>query len=117
MSTPRDQHHPHIMDHSQHAPNTAAMGPPAVHYPQSAPTVSFTDGESSIQERDDNDDGASVVVAPTKSKRGSANNEIEMRSLFHQNKSRTLHEVAAELHGDERGAQSERARQIFAMIW
>jgi regulatory factor X, other len=42
---------------------------------------------------------------------------MEMRQLFHTNKHRTLPEVARELHGNERGPQSERARQVFAMLW
>ena len=33
------------------------------------------------------------------------------------NQSRTLQDVAVELHGNERGPNSERTRQVFAMLW
>lgn len=52
-----------------------------------------------------------------KASKSSAANELEMRQLFQSNKHRTLPEVATELHGNERGPQSERQRQVFAMLW
>src|SRR5208282_4529763 len=55
--------------------------------------------------------------AARKGPKSSAANEMEMRQLFHTNKHRTLPEVARELHGNERGPQSERTRQVFAMLW
>ncbi|GJC82200.1 transcriptional regulator RFX1 [Colletotrichum liriopes] len=51
------------------------------------------------------------------SARSSANNELEMRHLFNANKHRGLQDVASELHGNERGPNSERTRQVFAMLW
>jgi regulatory factor X, other len=42
---------------------------------------------------------------------------LEMRQLFHTNKHRSLQDISAELHGNERGPNSERNRQMFAMIW
>ncbi len=70
-------------------------------------------------DRDGNDDGDSVAGAHGASKpsRSSANNELEMRQLFHANRHRNLQEVATELHGNERGPNSERTRQVFAMLW
>ncbi|KAI1414600.1 RFX DNA-binding domain-containing protein [Hypoxylon sp. FL1857] len=96
-----------------------------LHHAVSAETfnasASFTDGESQMMDRDDVDEGDSLaVVAPTGSRnsnRTSANNELEMRQLFQANRHRTLPDVARELHGNERGPHSERARQIFAMLW
>lgn len=55
--------------------------------------------------------------ATRKVPKSSAANEMEMRQLFQSNKHRTLPEVARELHGNERGPQSERTRQVFAMLW
>ncbi|KAI0380777.1 RFX DNA-binding domain-containing protein [Hypomontagnella monticulosa] len=83
--------------------------------------ASFTDGDSQMMDRDEGDEVDSLAGRPAGSKppsgRTSANNEIEMRVLFHSNKDRTLADVAKELHGNERGPNSERARQIFAMLW
>ncbi|KAL2197597.1 hypothetical protein P885DRAFT_68719 [Corynascus similis CBS 632.67] len=84
-----------------------------------AGNTSFAD-DSQMLERDGNDDGDSFhgLTAPTKSgARSNANNEIEMRQLFHSNKHRTLEDVAQELLGNDRGPNSERARQVFAMLW
>jgi regulatory factor X, other len=83
--------------------------------------ASFTDQDSQMLDRDDNDDGDSFAGLPTNSKpssnRTSANNELEMRQLFHSSRHRKLEEVARELHGNERGPNSERTRQVFAMLW
>ncbi|KAK4156471.1 hypothetical protein C8A00DRAFT_12588 [Chaetomidium leptoderma] len=84
-----------------------------------AGNTSFAD-DSQMLDRDVNDDGDSFngLPAPTKSgARSNANNELEMRQLFHHNKERTLEEVAHELLGNDRGPNSERARQVFAMLW
>ncbi|KAI6081215.1 RFX DNA-binding domain-containing protein [Hypoxylon rubiginosum] len=84
--------------------------------------ASFTDADSQMMDQDEADE-AEPVVAPraTGSKSGSgkigANNELEMRQLFQANKDRTLVDVAKELHGNERGPNSERTRQVFAMLW
>jgi len=80
---------------------------------------SFLEPDSQLLDRDINDDGDSVVGAQgaSKASRSSANNELEMRQLFQSSKHRKLQEVAAELHGNERGPNSERTRQVFAMLW
>jgi regulatory factor X len=81
--------------------------------------MSFAD-DSQMLDRDGNDDGDSFNGLPRPVKAGSrsnANNEMEMRQLFHANKHRTLQDVAQELIGNERGPNSERARQVFAMLW
>ncbi|GAB1314360.1 RFX DNA-binding domain-containing protein [Madurella fahalii] len=80
---------------------------------------SFAD-DSQMMDRDGNGDGDSFHGVPAPAKPGSrsnANNEMEMRQLFHSNKHRTLQDVAEELHGNERGPNSERTRQVFAMLW
>ncbi|KAI1328850.1 RFX DNA-binding domain-containing protein [Xylariaceae sp. FL0255] len=87
-----------------------------------ATNASFiTDSDSQIMDRDDIDEADQLVPAPVgqkpSSSRTSANNELEMRQLFHSNRHRRLEEVAKELHGNERGPNSERARQVFAMLW
>ncbi|EOO02983.1 putative rfx dna-binding domain-containing protein [Phaeoacremonium minimum UCRPA7] len=92
---------------------------------QSLPTDSFSannsfvDQDSQMMDRDGNEDGDSVlgVGGPSKASRSSANNEVEMRHLFRQNQHRSLVDVAEELHGNERGPNSERTRQVFAMLW
>ncbi|EPE09728.1 rfx dna-binding domain-containing protein [Ophiostoma piceae UAMH 11346] len=75
-----------------------------------------------VLDRDANDEGDSSLavglpVNAPKPPRSSANNELEMRQLFTANKCRSLQDVAEELHGNERGPNSERTRQVFAMLW
>ncbi|KAF3348281.1 Leptomycin B resistance protein pmd1 [Verticillium dahliae VDG2] len=81
---------------------------------------SFTE-DSQMLDRDDNDEGDSLAgalgMAKSTSAKSSANNELEMRHLFGANRHRKLQEVAQELHGNERGPNSERTRQVFAMLW
>jgi regulatory factor X len=85
-------------------------------------SANYAEGDSQMLEgrSDEQDDVDSQVGAggPTKkSSKSSAANELEMRQLFQTNKHRSLPEVAMELHGNERGPQSERQRQVFAMLW
>jgi len=84
-----------------------------------AGNTSFAD-DSQMMDRDGNDDADSFAGVPTNAKPGSrtsANNEMEMRLLFNSNKHRNIQDVAEELHGNERGPNSERTRQVFAMLW
>jgi regulatory factor X, other len=84
--------------------------------------ASFTDVDSQMMDRDDPDE-SDAVEAPRRtsqksaSNRTSANNELEMRQLYQASRHRKLEEVAKELHGNERGPNSERSRQVFAMLW
>lgn len=79
----------------------------------------FTADDSHVADLDDMDDDASTAMAGggRKSRNSSANNDGEMRQLFQMNRHRSITEVATELHGNERGPNSERARQIIAMLW
>lgn len=83
--------------------------------------ASFAEGDTSMMDREDNIEGDSVnnELGPPRSGslRSSANNELEMRQLFSANRHRGLQDVAGELHGNERGPNSERTRQVFAMLW
>ena len=85
--------------------------------------ASFGDLDSQmVLDRDANDEGDSSLsvglpINAPKPPRSSANNELEMRQLFTANKCRSLQDVAEELHGNERGPNSERTRQVFAMLW
>ena len=83
--------------------------------------TSFAEDDSPILEgrSDEQDDVDSVNGngGQKKTGRSSAANEVEMRQLLASNKHRTLPDVAKELHGNERGPNSERTRQIFAMLW
>lgn len=72
------------------------------------------EGRSDEQDEVDSLAGINGTKKPSKS---SAANEMEMRALFQTNKHRSLPDVASELHGNERGPQSERTRQVFAMLW
>ncbi|OIW29595.1 hypothetical protein CONLIGDRAFT_575352 [Coniochaeta ligniaria NRRL 30616] len=79
---------------------------------------SFAD-DSQMLDRE-GDEGDSFAGAPGNGKpvnKSSANNEFEMRQLFTAHKHRSLQDVAEELHGNERGPNSERTRQVFAMLW
>ncbi|WZH45146.1 Cephalosporin C regulator [Fusarium acuminatum] len=127
---------PHLQGASEYAMDasmSAPMGHPMPyqqrHHMQRHPlpaeqynnNASFTEGDSQMMERDENDEGDSVPNMPGPAKpastRSSANNEMEMRQLFGINRHRSLQDVAGELHGNERGPNSERTRQVFAMLW
>lgn len=91
---------------------------------QSMPADNFVtnygEGDSHIMEgrSDEQDEVDSLAGGPAKkASKSSAANELEMRQLFQANKHRSLPDVATELHGNERGPQSERQRQVFAMLW
>lgn len=85
----------------------------------SLPNQSFTEDSQMLDhEHEDGDSMAgSLPVPKTTAAKSSANNELEMRHLFAVNKHRGLQDVAHELHGNERGPNSERTRQVFAMLW
>ena len=52
-----------------------------------------------------------------KSSATSLQNDLELRKLFRQNEGKSLQDIATQLQGNERGPQSEKTRQIFAMLW
>lgn len=82
--------------------------------------TSFVEDDSPMLEDigNEQDDVESLANGATKKPaKSSAANELEMRQLFQTNKHRTLPDVARELFGNERGPQSERIRQVFAMLW
>ncbi|PQE16629.1 cephalosporin c regulator 1 protein [Rutstroemia sp. NJR-2017a BBW] len=93
---------------------------------QSIPMDNFApaygDGDSQVlegrsDEQDDADSLGGANGATKKPSKSSAANELEMRQLFQSNKHRSLQDVASELLQNERGPQSERQRQVFAMLW
>lgn len=106
-------HHASGLAHQHALPGDTSFGADA----------SFGDLDSQMElTRDGNEDGDSSLTAglpasAPKPSRSSANNELEMRQLFTANKARSLQDVAEELHGNERGPNSERTRQVFAMLW
>lgn len=84
-----------------------------------AGNTSFVE-DSQMLDHDGNNDHGPYVGMSSQSKggsRSSANNEVEMRQLYIANRHRDLQDVAEELHGNERGPNSERTRQVFAMLW
>jgi regulatory factor X len=90
--------------------------------PADAYSIGYNEGDSQLiegrsDEQDEVDSAAGASGPAKKASKTSAANELEMRQLFQTNKHRSLPEVASELHGNERGPQSERQRQVFAMLW
>ncbi|KAH7033430.1 putative cephalosporin C regulator 1 [Microdochium trichocladiopsis] len=132
MLRPTSQMQAHAQSFSMDTSMQSSMGPGAS-FPQHGlshgmPADSFATANASFTEpdsqmMDDNDEGDSFAGLPSSTKgagassRTSANNELEMRQLFQSSKHRNLQEVAKELHGNERGPNSERTRQVFAMLW
>ncbi|RDW70133.1 hypothetical protein BP5796_08530 [Coleophoma crateriformis] len=96
--------------------------PENVHHPLPAEGygASFGEGDSHLIDRsDEQEDADSLAGAAGPSKKvskASAQNELEMKQLFQSNKHRSLPEVATELHGNERGPQSERQRQVISQV-
>ncbi|KAL2760593.1 hypothetical protein ACRALDRAFT_1038460 [Sodiomyces alcalophilus JCM 7366] len=112
---------PAVNGHMNHSVSFHQQSMPSHSQPSdSMVTNSFTE-DSQMLEREDVDDRDSMASGPTVVKstapKSSANNELEMRHLFNANKHRDLQDVAKELHGNERGPNSERTRQVFAMLW
>ncbi|PVH85549.1 hypothetical protein DL98DRAFT_557798 [Cadophora sp. DSE1049] len=109
-------HHPMVYpQEQQYKPEPSRQSMPADGY-----GANYGEGDSQMMEgrSDEQDEVDSVAGAPAKkASKSSAANELEMRQLFQANKHRSLPEVATELHGNERGPQSERQRQVFAMLW
>lgn len=109
-------HHP--LTYAQDGPYKLENGRQSI--PGDVYGANYGEVDSQVMERSDEQDevdsiaGAGPAKKPSKS---SAANELEMRQLFQANKHRGLPEIAAELHGNERGPQSERQRQVFAMLW
>lgn len=109
-------HHP--LTYAQEGPYKMENGRQSI--PGDVYGANYAEVDSQVMERSDEQDevdsvaGAGPAKKPSKS---SAANELEMRQLFQANKHRGLPEIAAELHGNERGPQSERQRQVFAMLW
>ncbi|KAK3685019.1 RFX DNA-binding domain-containing protein [Podospora appendiculata] len=102
---------------SFHHPNQS-MSRQSISADSFAGNTSFADDSQMLdRELDDNDSFAGMPGHAKPGSRTSANNEMEMRQLFNSNKSRSLQDVAEELHGNERGPNSERTRQVFAMLW
>lgn len=117
---PHDQLQQH-QQHQQQQQHHADLSRQSLSADNFSANNSFVDPDSQLMDRDGNDDADSVVGAPggalKSSSRSSANNELEMRQLFYANRHRGLQDVAEELHGNERGPNSERTRQVFAMLW
>lgn len=111
-----NHHHPLVYpQEQQYKPEIGRQSMPADGY-----GGNYGEGDSQMMEgrSDEQDEIDSLAGGPAKkASKSSAANELEMRQLFQANKNRSLPEVATELHGNERGPQSERQRQVFAMLW
>lgn len=114
-----EQNHDLSYSNESHYKMEAGQQPPP---PTEDFRASYIEGESQLvegrsDEQDEVDSQAGQGGLAKKASKSSAANELEMRQLFQSNKHRSLPEVAMELHGNERGPQSERQRQVFAMLW
>ena len=112
--------HNHGLSYSQQDQYKTEMGHQSL--PADNYGANYGEGESQMlegrsDEQDEVDSLAGAGGPAKKASKSSAANELEMRQLFQSNKHRSLPEVAKELHGNERGPQSERQRQVFAMLW
>jgi regulatory factor X len=100
------------------------------HTPQSQPPIGFTRfdsagsqlGDQALSDRmndtpDPEADGNDGRKSQKNRSSASAQNDIELRRLFREAEHSSLQEVALQLQGNERGPQSEKIRQTFAMIW
>jgi len=111
-----------MTQHMQYHPD-ASFGRRSIQPAMSMPVndmSGFTDADSQMLDVRDDDVDSVAAAGPghrSGASRTSANNEREMQLLFQANKHRALQEVARELHGNERGPNSERQRQVFAMLW
>jgi regulatory factor X len=108
------------MTYPQDGPYRSDMGRQSI--PGDGYGANYGEGDSQIMEgrsdeQDEVDSLAGTSGPAKKASKSSAANELEMRQLFNAHKHRSLPEVATELHGNERGPQSERQRQVFAMLW
>ncbi|KAI9799690.1 MAG: hypothetical protein M1825_004425 [Sarcosagium campestre] len=56
-------------------------------------------------------------VKPSRKGSSTATNDLELKRLFRENQHRSLQEIAGQLGAADRGPQSEKTRQIFAMLW
>jgi regulatory factor X len=122
-------HLQHVRDFSVEAPDNASLHNASFQRTSnlsrhSVSADSFTGNGSFVDDSQmldrEGDEGDSFAGVPGNGKpanKSSANNEFEMRQLFTAHKHRTLQDVAEELHGNERGPNSERTRQVFAMLW
>lgn len=112
--------HHHSLSYTQEIQYKPDLGRQSL--PADVYSASYAEGDSQMMEgrsdeQDEVDSVAGAAGPAKKPSKSSAANELEMRQLFHSNKHRALPDVAAELHGNERGPQSERQRQVFAMLW
>lgn len=109
-----DSQMPNVQYHGSHSMSRQSLSADSF-----AGNSSFVE-DSQMVDHDGNNDHGSYVGMASHSKggsRSSANNEVEMRQLYIANRHRDLQDVAEELHGNERGPNSERTRQVFAMLW
>ncbi|KAI9817292.1 MAG: hypothetical protein M1832_004714 [Thelocarpon impressellum] len=90
---------------------------PAYHNPED-PIVDTGNDVDGGQETPENGADVKGVEKPSKkASTSSAQNDLELKRLFRQNEGKSLQDIAGQLQGNERGPQSEKTRQIFAMLW
>ena len=123
MQLPHDTTHiqgqPHVSQHQlAHSEHMNRQSVPPEHFGQNNESFHSVNPNAAARlDADDHSLGSGLSGRKMSSSKSSANNELEMRELFQSNVHRSLQNVAHELHGNERGPNSERTRQVFAMIW
>lgn len=101
-------------DPSQYA-SMAPQGPPSATFGNfEVPTAHMMDSQQSTPAPESQPKAA---AKPSKAKATSLQNDLELRKMFEKEKHRSLQDVAAQLVNNERGPNSEKMRQTFAMIW
>ena len=91
------------------------------HMPPSIPAVPYQTYDGIDQSFNDNmtEEHASDGAGSRK-KKGAATtiaNDFELRRLYRQYEGKSLEDMAKEVLMHERGAKSEKSKQIFAMLW
>ena len=109
----RDPNHPNLPYPSEQA---YAMQ----HIPPGISPVPYQPYDGMDQSFNDNMTEDHTSDATSKKKKGSATtiaNDFELRRLFRQYEGKSLEDMAKEVLTHERGAKSEKSKQIFAMLW
>jgi regulatory factor X, other len=110
----RDPNHPNLPFPSEQAYSIHNM-PPGVH---GMPYQAYDGMDHSVHENMTEEQASDGPAS--KRKKGSATtiaNDIELRRLYRENEGKSLEDMAKEVLTHERGAKSEKSKQIFAMLW
>lgn len=127
LTNPHHPHHGFMLDPALRDPNQGNLPYPSEHayamqqMPPGVSTIPYQPYDSIDQSVNDNmTEEQASDGAVSKRKKGSATtiaNDIELRRLFREYEGKSLEDMAKEVLTHERGAKSEKSKQIFAMLW